>query len=198
LKKAQLLKQRFWNIPLKDFTNRQSSLITQLTNGSLLAEQPLEKPQNPLTDGGGSPEMMFDLMKNQFGNMFAQTAMMWWVNFFFMGFVLMKLPFPLTLRFKQMLQSGVSTDDLDVRWVSSISWYFIATMGLNSVMNVLFRDDSTAKLLEQQMIHQQQPMAGFGAPQQDKMMIAEANDIQIIPYEYVLDGVEERLLQSYQ
>lgn len=198
LKHAQLFRINHWVLPLDDFTARQTAIVEQLRNGSLLAEQPSKEPSSPLTDGAAAnPQALMDMAKNQFGNMFAQTAMMWWVNFFFMGFVLMKLPFPLTYRFKQMLQNGVATDDLDVRWVSSISWYFIATMGLQSALNVLSSDDSIASQLQQQMM-QQQPPPMMGAPQQGKVMMAEANDIQIIPYDFVLKDVEKRLLQQYK
>ena len=54
----------------------------------------------------------------------------------------MKLPFPLTIRFKSMLQSGVATRDLDVRWVSSLSWYFLNLFGLQSVFIFLLGDDN--------------------------------------------------------
>ena len=197
LKSAQVFKRNYWVLPKHDFINRQSLHVKRLTDGSLLAEDPNNEPQNPL-DSNGMDGMM-DMAKGQFGNMIAQTAMMSWVNFFFMGFVLMKLPFPLTLRFKQMLQNGVATDDLDVRWVSSISWYFIASMGLVSVMNVLFNDESMGEQLQQQMMLQggQPPPMMLGAPKQDKVMLAEANDIRIISYESVLDGVEQRVVELY-
>jgi len=48
-----------------------------------------------------------------------------------------KLPFPLTPQFKSMLQAGVGTRDLDVRWVSSISWYFLTLFGLQPVYNFI-------------------------------------------------------------
>lgn len=48
-----------------------------------------------------------------------------------------KLPFPLTPQFKSMLQSGVGTRDLDVRWVSSLSWYFLTLFGLQPVYNFI-------------------------------------------------------------
>lgn len=48
-----------------------------------------------------------------------------------------KLPFPLTPQFKQMLQAGVGTRDLDVRWVSSLSWYFLTLFGLQPVYNFI-------------------------------------------------------------
>lgn len=51
--------------------------------------------------------------------------------------MVVKLPFPLTPQFKQMLQAGVGTRDLDVRWVSSLSWYFLTLFGLQPVYNFI-------------------------------------------------------------
>lgn len=41
-----------------------------------------------------------------------------------------------------MLQSGVMTRDLDVRWVSSLSWYFLNLMGLQSVFGFILGSDN--------------------------------------------------------
>ena len=56
--------------------------------------------------------------------------------------MIVKLPFPLTIRFKSMLQSGVATRDLDVRWVSSLSWYFLNLFGLQSVFIFILGNDN--------------------------------------------------------
>lgn len=59
------------------------------------------------------------------------------------GTVTVKLPFPLTPQFKSMLQSGVGTRDLDVRWVSSLSWYFLTLFGLQPVYNFILGNSGT-------------------------------------------------------
>ena len=62
-----------------------------------------------------------------------------------------KLPFPLTPQFKSMLQTGVGTRDLDVRWVSSLSWYFLTLFGLQPVYNFILGSDNQANQMAQQM-----------------------------------------------
>lgn len=57
-------------------------------------------------------------------------------------YIIVKLPFPLTPRFKTMLQSGVNTRDMDVTWVSSLSWYFLNLFGLGSVFALILGDNN--------------------------------------------------------
>ena len=40
-----------------------------------------------------------------------------------------------------MLQRGIETPDLDVTWVSSLSWYFLTLFGLNAVYRLVLGDD---------------------------------------------------------
>ena len=52
------------------------------------------------------------------------------------------MPFPLTIKFKSMLQAGVATKDMDPQWMSSISWYVLCIFGLQSVFNYLLGSDN--------------------------------------------------------
>jgi ER membrane protein complex subunit 3 len=56
--------------------------------------------------------------------------------------LLVKLPFPLTLGFKSMMQRGIETHDMDVRWVSSLSWYFLNWFGLNGLYRIVLGNDN--------------------------------------------------------
>lgn len=128
-----------------------------------------------------------------------------------------KLPFPLTIRFKSMLQSGVMTRDLDVRWVSSLSWYFLNLLGLQSVFGFILGSDNgrcfiLSFFLERplltyaaanQMAQQMGAMnpAAQGNPFQpgqdpDKLYQSEAENLEVVEHFCILDGIEDRFLHN--
>ncbi|CUM49016.1 unnamed protein product [Debaryomyces tyrocola] len=138
-----------------------------------------------------------NMVKGNLMNYIPQTLIMGWVNYFFAGFVVMKLPFPLTDGFKSMLQSGVATPSLNVRYVSSISWYFVNLLGLKPVYSLLMGDSKIVDQMMQQQQQQQMPnIGGPGAPKVDKVFKAEAENIQILSHESIFDGIVDRVLNQ--
>ncbi|CAR29165.1 ZYRO0G02156p [Zygosaccharomyces rouxii] len=192
--KAQALLANGSNLSAEAFQLRKEHLIEVLAGGKYLVKLNTDgQAPSPLSDPNLS-ENMFSMAKGNLANFIPQTIIMWWVNHFFAGFVLMKLPFPLTPRFKEMLQSGVMTADLDVRWVSSISWYFISVLGLNPVYNLLLSDTESIDINAAQ---QPPTMGGPGEPQPEAVMKGLANDLTIAENESCFDDIEQRVLEKY-
>ena len=50
------------------------------------------------------------------------------------GFLVVKMPFALTERFKQLTQQGIGVSALDTSYVSSGSWYMICQQGLTRAL----------------------------------------------------------------
>ncbi|EPZ31301.1 DUF850-domain-containing protein [Rozella allomycis CSF55] len=86
----------------------------------------------------GDPDQMqnmTEMMQKNMLTMIPQTLIMGAIHMLFSGFVTgntVKLPFSLPLQFKSMLQRGIETREMDVKWVSSLSWYFLNIFGLKS------------------------------------------------------------------
>ncbi|KAD3337977.1 hypothetical protein E3N88_33498 [Mikania micrantha] len=105
-------------IPLKAFRARKT-YYTNEENGLLHVPKGQAPPQAQMFS---DPNMAMDMMKKNLSMIIPQTLTFAWVNFFFSGFVAAKIPFPLTQRFRAMLQNGIDLSTVDVSYVSSRSW----------------------------------------------------------------------------
>lgn len=144
-----------------------------------------------------------DNMKKQMVMNIPQMIIMGWISMFFHGFAVLKLPFPLTRGFKPMMQRGIDTPDMDVRWVSSLSWYFLNLFGLNGLFKLLLGNENSADSAQDMAAS---PFANVGnnmqtTPGQDmhKLFLQEKENLELADglYHWAADGVEKRMLDRW-
>ncbi|PFH51419.1 hypothetical protein AMATHDRAFT_3077 [Amanita thiersii Skay4041] len=207
LARSQILRATAANSPVPPsfYTAISRHLSQAFEAGTYLKDGPPKTdapavPPNPMSDPAAMDGMMAG-MKTQMVMMVPQMVIMGWINFFFQGFVLIKLPFPLTLGFKSMLQRGIDTQDMDVRWVSSLSWYFLNFFGLNGLYRLILGNDNAADSSRDMMASPfSTPMATPGQVQDyNKVFKAERDNLEFAEgiYCWIGNGVEERVLGRY-
>ncbi|KAJ3413379.1 ER membrane complex subunit 3 [Chytridiales sp. JEL 0842] len=175
-------------IPTKGFASRKAFLCNAFEKNVYLKNpESAGQAPNPMTDPG-QMDMMMDGLKKNMAMIVPQTVIMSWITFFFSGFVL--------IRFKTMLQRGVETLDMDVTWVSSLSWYFLNLFGLKSIYTIILGENNAADGMRD--MQQMQQMNTFAAPPDASGLFkSEKEFLEIATHEYRLKGVELRVLQMY-
>ncbi|KAJ1342954.1 hypothetical protein BSLG_002461 [Batrachochytrium salamandrivorans] len=200
LMRARLLRSpNAADLPYTAFASRKAFLIESFEKGVYLKTPVVENapPANPMADAGAMEPMM-DMMKKNMAMIVPQTLIMSWITFFFTGFVLIRLPFPLTLRFKTMLQRDIQTSDMDVTWVSALSWYFLNLFGLRSIYTLILGDADSADGMQDM----QQMQMGAPQPMQQpaeiaKMFTSEKEYLDLAVHEWGIKNAEEVLLRKY-
>ncbi|QOU21361.1 hypothetical protein BRETT_001083 [Brettanomyces bruxellensis] len=148
-------------------------------------KDPNEQP-NPLTDSS-SNDFMMQSVKSSLANWVPQSIILWWVNFFFKGYVIMRLPFAVTSNFKPMLQTSIDTTDLDASYVSSI------------IYSLIFNDASMVnKLMTQQQQQPIQPQLAGAGPSAQQLFQNRIESLKIARFNSCLDRTEQRLLHYYE
>ena len=163
--------------------------------------------------------MMDMMMKNpmsMMGNnmifMVQNMVMMQGIQHFFSGFILLQVPFSLTIGFKSMFQKGViDLPNLSSSYVSSVSWYFLVLYGLRSFLSLLtgtvpYEQKEQDMFVQQSLGYQNPPNPASPNGKQDhdsliKMLQNEIDHLELltVPQQNILleqevNPVELRLL----
>jgi hypothetical protein len=144
------------------------------------------------------------MLKGNMVGMVQNMVMMQGIQHFFSGFILLKVPFPLTVGFKQMFQRGLAElPDLESSYVSSVSWYFLVMYGLRSFFKLAI-GDPPLELREQDMMLSNMGLRNAPNPGQSdvdgeamaKQLLQEAENLELFlqAHKSEMDGVEKRLL----
>uniref|UniRef100_A0A7S3NPS9 ER membrane protein complex subunit 3 n=1 Tax=Aureoumbra lagunensis TaxID=44058 RepID=A0A7S3NPS9_9STRA len=192
LMRSARLRARGKFIPASSFNLRKAYFIAK--DSGILQKKVKKTAINPMAN----PMGMMDGMKSQALYMVPNMVMMSVISYFFHGFVLVKIPFPLTNRFKVMLQRGVDLATLDVSYVSSLSWYFLVLFGLRGLFKILLGEDSDAldearaTQMSMGMMHSVGGAHGpFDAPAAYKH---ERQELQMAQHTWLLEDAETKLL----
>jgi len=150
---------------------------------------------------GMDPGAMMDGMKGNMAAMVQNMVMMQGISHFFRGFVLVKVPFPLTRGFKQMFQRGLfDLTTLDTSYVSSVSWYFLVMFGLRAFFRLAMGDPLQEEMEGNEIQKELGKESGGGPPgafDGPKILRAEADNLELINVRsrrFKIDEAEKNLL----
>merc|ERR1712032_306343 len=195
LNRANKLKINYMNISERGYKSRKAFFCRE-------GEGFFNQKFKPKAAEMMNPNQMFDMIKKNAVNGLYFAFIFVGVGYLFTGFILLKLPFGLTQKFRSMLQQGINLPDLDLSYVSAISWCFILMFGLNSLIQHFDGGNDNHSILkeqEQMMKQNMNMMTPMGQQQIDYEPIcaAEKENLDIITHYSVLNDSVDNLLEKY-
>ena len=176
--RATRISQNCGYLTTKGFEKRREYFCDEKTGVFSQESKKSNMQQQMLSD----PSMLSEMLTKNLNMIVPNMLTMAWVNFFFTGFVVGKVPFPLTQRFRSMLQRGIDLKSLDVTYVSSLSWYFLNFFGLGGVFGLVLGNNT---LNDTQQMRQMSMMGmdtgkAFKSVKENLEMIEHESTIQVV------------------
>lgn len=146
-----------------------------------------------------NPDNIGNQVASLISSLIPQMLLGAWVRYFFSGFAVAKLPFPLSQRFRSMLQSGIERagQSLDVSYVSALSWYILNLFGNSAIVRLIQRqdmDESGSKTNSSSMRNLAQEL-GSAFQGANSARETARTKLQAVDHYYSLPAVETRLLR---
>lgn len=190
--RAQILRGGGSFIPEPAFRTRKLYFVAKET-GKFHQKSQAPDPREAMVT---NPDVMVNMMKQNLGGMVPQFAMGAFVNYFFSGFILGKVPFPLSSRFKLMLQRGIDLPSLDVTYFTSLSYYLLLLFGMRGVFSLFFREETIddAQMYQRQMQMQANPMA----TDVQKLFDTERQALELYDHRFAFEGAEQGAVDVLQ
>ena len=190
-------------VPHESFSSRKN-FLSQPGRGALLQVK-AQEAANPMNALGSNPMMnpenMMGMLKNNLFMTIATPLQYGLISHFFSGFLIGKVPFPLTQKFRELLQSGVSVASLNVQYISSISLYFLTLFGFNSLYKIILSESdddlssSMAAMNPMMAMSMQQP--SLGGPESNKVLCEkEANYLKVVRHKFLFDDADSKLVKK--
>ncbi|SBT77554.1 ER membrane protein complex subunit 3, putative [Plasmodium ovale] len=154
------------------------------------------------------PSDLFGMVKNQIPFLVLQLGLGFLINLFFSGYLVAKIPFPLTYKFKSTLQMGMDIELLDMKFVSSLSWYFLVMFGSNGLISIIDyfvlqdRDRSQNNPMDNLMGSPnpliKQPVNVNNVPDLKKFYEKKKAELETVRYKFLLENIEYNLVENWK
>ena len=187
--RANLLKNNYMFISERGFKKRQAFL------SDFFSKEYEPKEANPM-----NTSTMTTGLKNSAINGLYYLTIFVIGGYFFSGYLLLKLPFGLTQKFKNMTQQGLTLPDFSPSYVSAISWCIMLGFGLGPLIQFFAGGEYFSNLQHQAtMMNPMAMMAGnpLMGKNYSKMLKAEKESVEIINDFSLIEESVDRLLEKY-
>ena len=143
-----------------------------------------------------NPEGMMGMLKNNLFMMILFPMQYGVINYFFSGMLIGKTSFPITQQFRQMLQQGMDLQNLDVKYISALSLFFLSYMGIEKFFSLVLTDEKSSVGMEDMQGMGAPPMMPTAAADPKNSFKNESNNIKTLKHEFFLKDIEEVFLRE--
>lgn len=128
-------------LPYAAFENRKTHFCKDASGLLVYNEAPNDNPMDMMQNSPmANPDMMTGMLKSNLFMAVIMPIQFAGISYFFSGMIVGKVAFPLTQKFREMLQKGIEIQNIDVKYISSLSLYFLAFLGVDKLFSIFVRN----------------------------------------------------------